>query len=386
MEKKINKKELGKGNPYQKVQGGSWYIFWYVTDPLTGKRKQCRKGGFRTKREAQTYLDKVKGEVATGTFRDANNQTFEQYATEWLINKKTLSPTTIEHYTFLLNKHIIPLIGNKKLKDLTARTFEQFYNFKEGEGTISNTTIKHLHRLIVNILNSAVRKDYILSNPATKVDNIPQKDEFHPELIDLDDIHTVINSAPTLTHKVAFALGFQMGLRRGEILGLTWDSINFKEQELSITKQLVLTTKGPIFKEPKTKGSIRINPIPYSVFKLLLELQEYQKSLKEKGIINEHNVVICKDNGCNYNPSSLTSSLKRTLKKLNLPEMRFHDTRHCCAQQLYLLGVDEKTVSDLLGHYTPVFTRNTYQHRNKNMIKNALNALDTSLNGQATQD
>ncbi|WP_291628075.1 Arm DNA-binding domain-containing protein [Clostridium sp.] len=53
MEKKTNKKELGKGNPYQKVQGGSWYIFWYVTDPLTGKRKQCRKGGFRTKRETK---------------------------------------------------------------------------------------------------------------------------------------------------------------------------------------------------------------------------------------------------------------------------------------------------------------------------------------------
>ncbi|SHH71932.1 Phage integrase family protein [Clostridium collagenovorans DSM 3089] len=107
-----------------------------------------------------------------------------------------------------------------------------------------------------------------------------------------------------------------MGMRRGEILGLTWDSINFEEQELSITKQLVLTTKGPIFKEPKTKGSVRINPIPNSVFKLLLELQEYQKSLKEKVMVNEHNLVICKDNGCNYNPSSLTSSLKRTLKKI----------------------------------------------------------------------
>ncbi|GAA0084844.1 hypothetical protein UT300007_12830 [Clostridium sp. CTA-7] len=114
------------------------------------------------------------------------------------------------------------------------------------------------------------------------MDNIPQKDEFHPELIDLDDIHTVINSSPTLTHKVAFALGFQMGMRRGEILGLTWDSINFQEQELSINQQLVLTTKGPIFKAPKTSTSIRINPIPDSVFQLLLELQEYQEELKEK--------------------------------------------------------------------------------------------------------
>lgn len=286
----------------------------------------------------------------------------------------------------MLNKHIIPLIGNKKLKDLTARTFEQFYNFKEGEGTISNTTIKHLHRLIVNILNSAVRKDYILSNPATKVDNIPQKDEFNPELIELEDIQRVINSAPTLTHKVAFALGFQMGMRRGEILGLTWDSINFQEQELSITKQLVLTTKGSIFKEPKTKGSVRINPIPNSVFKLLLELKDYQNSLEFKGIVNKHNLVICKDNGDLFNPASITSNLKRTLKRLGLPQMRFHDTRHCCAQQLYLLGIDEKTVSDLLGHYTPIFTRNTYQHRNKDMIRNALNTLDTSLNGQATQD
>lgn len=353
---------------------------------LTGKRKQCRKGGFRTKREAQTYLDKVKGEVATGTFRDANNQTFNQYAMEWLINKKHLSPTTVEHYSFLLKKHIIPLLGSKKLKDLNPRIIEQFYNYKEKEGTISNTTIKHLHRLIVNILNSAVRKDYILSNPATKVDNIPQKDEFNPELIELEDIQRVINSAPTLTHKVAFALGFQMGMRRGEILGLTWDSINFQEQELSITKQLVLTTKDSIFKEPKTKGSVRINPIPNSVLKLLLELKDYQNSLEFKGIVNRHNLVICKDNGDLFNPASITSNLKRTLKRLGLPQMRFHDTRHCCAQQLYLLGIDEKTVSDLLGHYTPIFTRNTYQHRNKNMIRNALNTLDTSLNGQAAQD
>ncbi|WP_195428087.1 Arm DNA-binding domain-containing protein [Clostridium sp. D46t1_190503_E9] len=192
MEKK--KKELGKGNPYQKVQGGSWYIFWYVTDTLTGKRKQCRKGGFRTKREAQTYLDKIKGEVATGIFRDGDNLTFKQYSSEWLNNKKNLSPTTIEHYSFLLDKHIIPLLGAKKLKDLSPRVIEQFYNYKENEGIISNTTIKHLHRLIVNILNSAVRKDYMLSNPATKVDNIPQKNEFNPELIELEDIQRVINS------------------------------------------------------------------------------------------------------------------------------------------------------------------------------------------------
>ncbi|GAA0084845.1 hypothetical protein UT300007_12840 [Clostridium sp. CTA-7] len=103
-------------------------------------------------------------------------------------------------------------------------------------------------------------------------------------------------------------------------------------------------------------------------------------------MVNKHNVVICKDDGYIYNPSSLTSSLKRTLKKLKLPIMRFHDRRHCCAQQLYLLGIDKKTVSDLLGHYTPVFTRNTYQHRNKNMIRNAHNTLDSNLNGQATQD
>lgn len=113
-----------------------------------------------------------------------------------------------------------------------------------------------------------------MGNPATEVDNIPQKDEFAPELIESEDIQRVINSANSLTHKVAFTLGVQMGMRICEILGLTWDSINFQEQELSINKQLVLTQNGPLFKEPRTKGSIIINSIPDSVFKLLLELQK----------------------------------------------------------------------------------------------------------------
>ncbi|MEG1008531.1 MAG: hypothetical protein RSF67_01695, partial [Clostridia bacterium] len=142
--------------------------------------------------------------------------------------------STVDHDSFLIKKHILPLLGDLKLTNLTSQHLESFYIDKLNENLLDNTTIIDIHKIVINILDSAINEGYLASNPAKHLTKIPQRYESNYKLLSLKDVANIIKTAPSITFKVVFSLGFQIGLSREEIIRLTWNNINFSAHELSV--------------------------------------------------------------------------------------------------------------------------------------------------------
>jgi integrase len=155
-------------------------------------------------------------------------------------------------------------------------------------------------------------------------------------------------------------------MRRGELLGLTWDHIDFKKQTIHVKQNLVRSREeGVIIKSPKNRSSRRVIKIEKDDIKILIELKKIQnenKLLFGSEYNNKHNFVFAKANGEMLYPNTATKRFSALVKKLKLENVRLHDLRHSHATLMLQAGVHPKVVQERLGHATITTTLNTYSH------------------------
>jgi len=160
------------------------------------------------------------------------------------------------------------------------------------------------------------------------------------------------------------------GLRRGELLGLTWENIYLDEGYISIKQHLIVTTKGAMIETPKTPSSIRDIPLTAEVIELLR---------KHKGQ-NTQGFAFTTDQGNYIHPRSYQCTFDMLLRKANLPKIRIHDLRHGFATTMLGNGVDLATTSLMLGHSDPKFTARVYVHPTMEMKSKAMNKMSEIMN------
>ena len=334
--------------------------------------------------------------IQTGLSMDGNIK-FEDFAERWM---KEYSETQHKAKGVFQNKlaldRINKALGHIKLAKLQPHHIIQFLhqmeepgqNKKTGKGLSAKTVLNH-HRVISSILSTAVNWGIITDNPAKRVK--PPK-VHRLEARSLDDAQTLqlleaLEDVPAKFRIATETLLFS-GARRGELLGLKWDDIDFQACTMDINKaSLYLPNKGIYEDSPKNENSKRVIKLPRIVIEHLQQYRAIQAAerLQCGDLWTGAGHVFTQWNGSPMHPDSLTSWFSKFIKRYNegagcpLPLVSLHSLRHTNASLLIAEGIDIRTVAKRLGHAQVSTTMDIYSHAIKSADANASDALEARL-------
>ena len=310
---------------------------------------------------------------------------------EWLKTKKgNLGIKTYNEYKREC-KNIIDSIGHIKIKNINVKILEDFYNeLKTAEGRgrnkkgFSDKTIKHHYGLITEILDSAVKWEYIFSNPNKKVAPIKihkKKIEcFSPE--EVEKLLKVLKNEP-IKYQALIYFAIDSGARMGEITGLTWEDIDLKTGRVEINKTTqYVAGYGVIEKRPKTNSSIRAFYITKQTIELLKQYKKEQNINKMKlgNQWGNSKRVFMSDFGEDMHPHRPYKILQRIIKKYNLKKVGFHSLRHTSASLQINAGIQHQIISRKLGHSSVSITDTIYSHFYDEEFQDVANTMENVLN------
>ena len=382
---KTQRATAGSGTIRQRTftKNGKDYTYWearYTTgyDPGTGKQIQRTIYG-KTKKEVAQKLREATNEIDRGTHLDPCKLTIGEWldiwAKEYLVGVKEATAYT---YKASIRNHIKPAMGAIRLDALNPHTIQSFYNSKIG--TLSAKTIKNLHGVLHAALKQAVLNGYIATNPAdASIRPKIEKKEMHPmdEYLITDFLEAIRGEQ----FEYLFFVTLFTGMRKGEVLGLTWDAVDFARGTILIDKQLqrpregdgkcvLVTTKNG--KSRKLKPAREVMNVLYRVKKQQAAWQlEYGESFQ-----NPMNLVFTNELGGYLNPNTVYNHFKEVVSQIGAPEVRFHDMRHSYAVAALQAGDDVKTVQGNLGHATAAFTLDVYGHVTDQMKEDSANRME----------
>lgn len=349
---------------YRKKDKGIQFIISYKDS--SGKWKQKSKQGFKDRKEAKAgadkMLDNLKEIQKNNINTDYEKITFKEFSELYIEHIKLYKEqNTILLYEAAL-KHFKSLNDIEMIKVNTLNI--QMCIDKMIESNLKYSTIDIYLTRVKTIFTAAV-KEYkiIVCSPADDAyikisKNLPNK-----KALTKAEFHKLISNVKNPKYKIMFLLAGTCGLRIGEILGLTWDCVNFKSATLTINKQWKNTgTKKTGFGELKSKNSYRTIPIPQDTLKVL-------QNFKNNNPTDVNNRVIIYKN-----VQGLSQLLKKQFLKCGF-NISIHELRHTYATTLISNGVDFKTAAKLLGHDIEQ-TMKTYSHVNSDMMLKATNIID----------
>lgn len=360
------------------TKNGCYYTVIYYYDSQ-GKRKQkWQNTGLSirgNKRKAQELLKERIGELEMTLEREETqipDMPFSQFMSNWLaMIKPTVLITTYGSYQYFIEKRINPYFDEKNitLQKIKTADIQEYYNTMLSKGTKWNSVAKH-HAVIRKALDYAVKMDYILVNPAAKIET-PKRQKFIAEHYNRDELQQLFEAVKGDLLEVPVILSAFYGLRRSEALGLKCSAIDFEQKTLCIKHtvcRISVDGKDVIVCKDTTKNktSLRTLPLIPDVEKLLLKTKKQQESNRRKcrkAYNKEFLDYVCVDDMGNLlRPDYLSQHLQTVLKRNNLKHIRYHDLRHSCASLLLANGVSLKEIQDWLGHSDFSTTANIYSH------------------------
>lgn len=332
----------------------------------------------KNKTEAKKELAKFVAEIETGQYFAPQKMTFSQFVEEWKDKyaKKQLGATTYETYLTFLNNRILPQFGHMQIEKINTMQILDFLNKLQEDGVrgdgksgaLSSATVEKHHRIFRNIFKRAVEWKVIKESPAENVKK-PKVQSREGRVFTEEQVRKLMShlSGEDMKWKVIVTLAITTGMRRGEIAGLEWDHINLEKGKINIQQTLAYTKEqGYIFKEPKTRNSIRTVTLSQSVVE---QLKRYKNmKIRQKLRVGDsweggsRFLLFSSDLGRQMDPKSITRWWKKRLKKYELPEITFHELRHTSATLLINQGVHMKTISARLGHSKIGTTMDLYGH------------------------
>lgn len=373
---------------------------------LDGKPAKHTKTVHCTKKEAKIELAQFVTKVQSGMVADGKSMTFAEFTEIWKrdYGSKELAPKTYSRYIGILKSRILPYLGSFPLDKIKPTDLMNFYDMLENDTQIkrisknngqrtlkplSPKTILEHHRLISAMLQNAVYWQLLPSNPARRV-KPPKTKKPKMEFFNDDECKFLIQSLMELTgsnlkYKVAILLDIFSGIRRGELIGLEWSDVDFKNETININKSTQYLPENGIFdKDTKTESSNRIVPIPNYITKTLLEYKEWydeQKDICGDKWINSNKLFV-QDNGKPMHPDTIGKWFKPYIEELGLPTIKFHGIRHTNATLMIANNVDIATVSARLGHASINTTIKYYVHPLEKNMRKAVYVLQDLLIGK----
>lgn len=330
------------------------------------------------------------------------NYTIKQWLNIWynsyVVNNVKVS--TRVSYEGIIKNHLVPHIGNIKLINLRKVQIEEMYNKlllnTDSKKGLAISTVENIHLVLHKALQEALEREYIIKNPASiakvptlKSQNV-KKEEIEiyckaeqSKLIEVakqDNIYGIV---------VIFAL--YTGMRKGEILGLQWNDIDFNKKTIRINKQLRRVKNYDDYDNKKTilgleyntktENSTRVVPMLNILEKHLkqhLQMQIYYKNLFGANY-NNNNMVFCKEDGSFLDPDTVLAKYQKLAEKANIKKCTFHALRHTFATRALESKMPIKVLSSILGHSKVEFTLEVYTHVLDELKTNEMDKLESYL-------
>ena len=342
----------------------------------------CKHGEILTREERKAQaIDRVE-QAKREQAEQERKPTFTRYIEMYLKEKAEFAPGTLENYRTALQR-AAAVFGDMKMADITNLTVKQYINDLQANGKnqfngkplAHKTILKHyivLHALFEN----AVENEVIEVSPMQKMKRPkPRKDETPKEAIAYSEseiayIIECLNNEP-LKWKALIMFAIDSGCRRGEIVGLRWEEIDFQTGKVNICRNAQYTAgKGTYISTTKNRKN-RVIYLNRPVLTVLAEWKRQQALLHFGQGIPLNGFCFTQDNGKMMNPQAPTSYLTRFGKKYNLPGIHPHALRHTMATLSIANGADIVSISEKLGHSEPSITLNVYSHANEEAQRRA---------------
>ncbi|EFV14743.1 site-specific integrase [Segniliparus rugosus] len=381
----------------KKAKGGTWfYCVDLGPDPVTGKRRQERKRGFRIKDEAEDALTERLAEIRQGVHVD-RSMTTAQYLRDWIDAKEEsgLRAKTVLSYRQHIEAHLVPHLGHIKLRDLRATHVEKMLREvakppkapepgekiakgkRRNPKQLSPSSVRRVYATLSSALGAAKRKRLISFNAAVDADrpaaNRPKVRPWEPR-----DLGAFLDHAAGERFGPMFEVSALTGLRRGELCALRWDCVDLERNQIVVREQLVAIPSAGIicpycsaehkqfrFSTPKTdSGESRVVDLDAATVGVLMAQKLAQDSEREEwgDLYVDHGLVFAREDGNPIPPDDVTEKFNKLTDDLGLRRVRLHDLRHGQASLMLAAGVDMAVVSKRLGHSRHAFTSDTYAH------------------------
>jgi integrase len=374
----------GEGTITQR-KNGTWEARITLED---GKRKSIYG---KTRKEVQDKLKVALREQQQGTLVTASQQKLEDFLNDWLENtqKHSVKPRTFERYEEIVRLHINPVLGRHYLHKLTPQQVQAFYKKKLDE-KLSAKSIEVFHSVLHKALDTAVRWGLVARNVCDAV-SPPRREQTEVTMLTIEQVRVLQEALRGHRLEALFLLAIATGMRRGEIMGLKWQDIDFEKGVLQVRRILTrvptkLKTEAQtgsfVEAETKTRSSRRSIVIASFALGALKKHRDRQEEAKIKAgpLWQDHDYVFCTSVGTHLHPTKdLLDELNKITKKAGLPHLRFHDLRHVAATLLLSEGIHPKIVQEILGHSQISMTLDIYSHVLPHMQHEAMSKLNDLL-------
>ena len=370
------------------TRNGKTYTYWQARytegfDTVTGKQIQRSITG-KTQREVAQKLKERTYEIDQGTYQAPSKMTVGEWFSIW--QQEYLSdvrPSTAQLYKKSLTLYVIPNIGSVKLDAVTPHMIQQLINTlcrqKTRFGTLSPKTVKNIRGILHKALQQAVENQYIRYNPVNAC-KPPRgvKKEIQP--LTEEQQAAFLKEIRGHTHEYLYLIALFTGIRESEVLGLTWDCIDFRQRTLTVKQQLSKASKksGELSLVPTKNGKVRVLALAPSVLQCfrLQKLQQNNMRMEAGELWTEKDLVFTNQVGNYLSYRTIYDCFKRIVKRIGTPETRFHDLRHTYAIAAIKSGDDIKTVQENLGHATAAFTLDIYCHVTEQMKQSSADRME----------
>lgn len=367
------KRANGEGTIYKRSDGrfvGSAFV------PILGGGRRRRYVYGSTRKEARDALDELLRDAANGVRRPTKRQTVAEYLDYWLehVVKPERRRTTYSGYETMVRVHIVPALGRRKLDELGPADVRQFLatlrakdtdGYGGGPRKLSPRMVQFAHAVLRNALSNAVREELVSRNVAklVKMSN-PEYDIG----AGLDPI-----AARAFLRKIAddrlyalYLCAVVLGMRRSELLGLTWDAVDLDGGRLVVRQALTWVHGRAEIQPPKSRASRRVIPLPALVVDALRVHRKQQDAERDDAGEGweDSGFVFVTRHGRPMSPYTLTKYWHDVRAAAGLGTLRFHDLRHTAVSLLLALGVPPHVVREIAGHSDIKVTMMVYAHGN----------------------
>ncbi len=362
--------------------GKGWAVVIPLSkNPLSGRRRQKWVSGFRNKTAAERARVMLVASLLDGQYVDAPEATTGEYLYEWLRDYVDLNlrPKTQQEYRKIIDKQIVPWIGDVPLRDLRPQHIQQMYTALL-ERKLSARSVRYAASVLRKALQMALKQQMLIRNPADAC-TLPKQVPYVYEILEPEDIRNM-RDAMEPPFDVPAVVAAWCGLRRGEILGLKWEDFNEDGATLTVRRSLQrLTGKGLHLNPTKTAAGVRTIAIPSSVIGTLVHHRAAQAitAIELGPLYESQDLMFARSDGRPLDPDAFTHAVKRAFVAIGKPRARLHDTRHSHSTHLLRQGVSPRQVSDRLGHSDASLVLRVYAHSTNDEDRKAAERFDEAM-------
>lgn len=343
----MSKRDYGSGGIRQKDTGK-----WEASIRANGRRVYRV---FATKREAQAWLTKAGAEAQAGTLAVPERITLADYGARWLAAvEPRLRRSTWMGYGAMMG-HMVERLGSVRLDQLTPLAIQQAEAELLASG-LGSATVNAAHGVLRRALAQAVRWQMLARNPTDGVTPpVPKRKTM--QTWTPDEVRRFLLAARGDRLFAFYVLALTTGMRRGELLGLWWEDIDWAGRALVVRRQLTQGAGDKMLSEPKTAQARRRVVLTPAALTALAQHRDEQAA---EGYVQQF--VFVTSSGKTYWPAHIRPVFRHLCQRAGVPVIRIHDLRHTAATLLLGYGVNPKVVSEMLGHGDVSMTLDVYSH------------------------